>query len=135
VLVEGLNDPSGIDASGTVFNSTGTAGPAAATIDIDSNGTITGGSYHASADVGGCHRTADGDGAKGNVAAGATGSIVFTASHTNGGSTCRTETFSFDMAYQLGIVGDDLFLCRSPMATSSTCAAPYPRLVGQFHRT
>jgi hypothetical protein len=68
------------------------------------------------------------------VTSGGTGSVIFTVSHTNDGGACRSESFGFNMMYQFGIVGDDLYMCRSNMATLTTCEAAYPRLVARFHR-
>ena len=134
VLTQGLDDPTGLDASGQGGLPSGSAPMGSATIDINDSGAITGGTYHASYEGGGCHRTGDGEGATGSVTSGGTGSVIFTASHTNDGTTCRSESFAFNMMYQFGIVGDDLYMCRSNMATLTTCQAAYPRLVAQFHR-
>ncbi|MEY2454370.1 MAG: hypothetical protein QOD92_3944 [Acidimicrobiaceae bacterium] len=134
VLVEGLDDPTGLDAAGQGGLPSGSTGAGSATIDIADSGAITGGSYHASYDGGDCHRTGDGEGATGSVTSGGTGSVTFTVSHTNDGRACRSETFGFNMVYQFGIVGDDLYMCRSNMATLTTCEAAYPRLVARLHR-
>ncbi|MEY2403928.1 MAG: hypothetical protein QOD38_1479 [Acidimicrobiaceae bacterium] len=134
VMVEGLDDPAGLDAGAPGGRQPGSAGSSGATIDIDSNGTITGGSYHAFAENMGCRFTADGSTAKGNATAAGTGSVIFDTAQTEGGEKCADFSYPGGHAFEFGISGDDLYLCRSHMATLTTCSAEYPRLAGRFHR-
>ena len=60
------------------------------------------------------------------------GAIIFNGTQTEAGDKCQTTTFATGRPFQFGIVGDELFMCRSNMATVSTCEAVYPRLVAKF---
>jgi len=132
VLTQGLDDPSGLDLHNYGGRSADSLGPSDATIDIGDDGTITGGSYHVSGDSQGCHYTMNGDTATGNVTQSATGAIIFNGTQTEAGDKRQTTTFATGRPFQFGIAGDELYMCRSNMATVSTCEAAYPRLVAKF---
>jgi hypothetical protein len=122
VLTSGLDDPTGLDVHRFGGRPAGDLGPVSAAIDIDGNGSVTAGSIHTSIDQSGCHYTADGDSATGTVGSNGIGSIVFNPVHTEGGDSCQSRSETYSMRYELGIQGDDLFLCSATMASPSTCA-------------
>ena len=103
-----------------------------ATIDIGNDGTVTGGSYHVSGDSNGCHYTMNGDTASGNVTQSATGIVTFNGTQTEAGDNCQETTFATGRLFQIGILEDEIYMCRSNMATVSTCQDVYPRLVAKF---
>ena len=134
VLTSGLDDPKGVDAHNGAYP-VDSVGPTTATIEIDAQGNITGGSYHASADGASCHYTADGDSASGSVSnSAATGTVTFQITWAFEGDTCRPSSYTAPRPYFLGIAGADLFLCNQGMASTSTCTEGTPP-TAQFHKS
>jgi len=133
VLSGGLADPKGVDAHNGAYP-VDSVGPSSASIDVDDQGKISGGTYHTSADGNGCHYTGDSASATGNVTSAGTGTVSFEITWAyRGEAPCGSASYTAPRPYFLGIAGDDLFLCNQGMASTSTCTEGTPP-TAQFHK-
>lgn len=139
VLASGLDDPTGIDVHSVQAGAyTITLGPSSAEIVIEPDGSISGGHYRTSFVGAGqdCTNefTADYGTASGQVQT-AEGMGTVKWAGTKSSSGCPTpDGYPSDQTLQFWITGDTMVLCRSNMASPTTCADPAPRVVATFER-
>jgi hypothetical protein len=145
-LVAGLDDQRdlGFDVPPTGGQTMmGALDPSSASLDIDANGTITGGEYATSirfTQRGQCDDPKSGSlnvaasSASGNVAASGRGTVVWNATRTSNYEACRdhrTYTGPVPIHREFSIQGDSLVLCDALKPSDNACAG---RLVATFRR-
>jgi hypothetical protein len=143
-FVQGFDDPTGADVYPTTPGMFGVSTPGAASgaFDVDSSGRVTAGTLQASKTAIGtsqsCAFAFDATTANGSIdvtSAGARGGVSFTGTVTFGGDCGSRAPTSTSYHYEIGIVKNDVILCRGAVEASlQACAAPHTRVVAVFRK-